>query len=201
MNTRIAPNRYSTIVAWVKIILPLVAIGVLSTLFLFAGRPDPQDALVVADIDVVGLADEQRLGQPRISGLLEDGRALRLTAERAAPLADSTDLFTAQDVSARLTLEPGLEAIITSADALMDMAAEVAELTGGVTIRRTDGVRMQTAEMMLGLSQLMAETGAVEISAPGLTLDAGAMVIGADALIHFNGGVRVLYDPSSVQEP
>ena len=180
-----------------KIILPLVAIGLLSTLFLFAGRPDPEDALIVSGIDIAGLADEQRMGRPRFAGTLEGGQALRFTAERAAALADSTDLFTAQDVAIRLTLEPGLEALLDAHDALVDMAAQTANLSGCVLVRRTDGLRLRTEEMMLGLAELSAESGAVEVTGPGLTLDAAAMRLTGDAQMHFTGGVRVLYDPHS----
>ena len=184
-----------------KIILPLVAIGVLSTLFLFAGRPDPEDALIVSDIDVAELADEQRLGRPRFAGLLEGGQSLRFTAERAAPLADSTDLFAAEDVAVRVTLSLGLEALVDAQNALVDMNAQTAELSGGVVIRRTDGLRLQTQAMTLGLASLSAESGAVEVIGPGLTLDAAAMRVIGDAQFDFTGGVRVVYTPQLNQEP
>ena len=180
-----------------KIILPLVAIAVLSTLFLFAGRPDPEDALIVSEIDVADLADEQRLGRPRFAGTLEDGQALRFTAERAAPVADSTDLFTAEDVAMRLTLEPGLEALLDAQIALVDMTAQTAELSGCVIVRRTDGLRLRTERLTLGLASLSAASGPVEAFGPGLTLDAAEMQLDGDAHMHFTGGVRVIYEPQS----
>lgn len=182
-----------------KIVLPLVAIAVLSTLFLFAGRPDPQDALIVSDVNVAELADEQRLGRPRFAGLLDGGQALRFTAERAAPLADSTDLFAAEEVALRLTLGPGLEALLDAGTALVDMGAQTADLSGCVMIRRTDGFRLRTPEMTLGLATLSAQSTAVEVIGPGLTIDAASMEITGDAVVHFNGGVRVLYDPQTSQ--
>lgn len=184
-----------------KIILPLIAIGVLSTLFLFAGRPDPEDALIVSEVDVAELADEQRLGRPRFAGMLEGGQALRFTAERAAPLADSTEIFTAETVAVRVTLEPGLEALIDAGGALVDMVGQSAELSGGVIIRRTDGVRLRTEALTLGLAALSATSGAVELMGPGLTLDAAAMEVTGDALIRFNGGVRVVYTAQPLGEP
>ncbi|MEM6608806.1 MAG: LPS export ABC transporter periplasmic protein LptC [Pseudomonadota bacterium] len=184
-----------------KITLPLVAIGVLSTLFLFAGRPDPEDALVLADIDIAELADEQRLGRPRFAGLLEGGQALRFSAERAAPLADATDLFAAEDVSVRLTLAPGLEALIDAGGALVDMSGQTAQLSGGVIIRRTDGLRLETAQLTMGLSELRAQSdGQVVVEGPGLTLEAGAMQINQAEQMHFTEWVRVVYDPASVEE-
>lgn len=201
MTTRVRTNRYSTVVAWTKIILPLIAIGVLSTLFLFAGRPDPQDALIVSDVDVADLATEQRLGRPRFAGLLEGGQALRFTAERAAPLANSTDIFTAEDVALRVTLEPGLEALLDAGGAVMDMAAQTAELSGEVIIRRTDGIRLRTQAMILSLARLSATSGAIELIGPGLTLDAAAMSITSDAQIDFTGGVRVVYTPQVPEDP
>ena len=54
-----APNTYSTVVSWAKIILPLVALGLLSTLFLFSRTPDPNRAIPFAAVDVEELAREQ----------------------------------------------------------------------------------------------------------------------------------------------
>ncbi|MEM9754343.1 MAG: LPS export ABC transporter periplasmic protein LptC [Pseudomonadota bacterium] len=197
MTTRASANRYSTLVAWVKIILPLVALGVLSTLFLFSGRPDPEAALSAAGIDVTDLAAQQRLGRPRFAGTLGDGRALVFSAERAAPVADATDLFTAEDVAARLTLEPGLEALIDAAGAFVDMAAGRAELSGGVDVMRTDGVRLSTETLELNLAELGAVApSAVSVTAPGLTIEAGGMSLTAEGRVHFSGGVRVVYDPT-----
>ena len=195
MTTRVASKRYSTLVAWTKIVLPLAAIGILSTLFLFAGRPDPEDALIVSEFNVSDLTEQQRMGRPRFAGTLEGGQALRFTAEHAAALADSADLFAAENVAVRLTLEPGLEALVDANDALVDMVAQTAQLMGCVFVRRTDGLRLRTEEMMLGLASLSATSGAVEVTGPGLTLDAAAMRLTDEAQMHFTGGVRVLYDP------
>ncbi|MBF9035911.1 hypothetical protein HKCCE2091_16815 [Rhodobacterales bacterium HKCCE2091] len=190
-----APNRYSTWIAWAKIVLPLIALAILSTLFLFSGRPDPESALPIYE-GAAELAREQRLGSPRFAGTLEDGREILFAAESAAPVPDTTDRFTAEVVSARLVLAPGLEALIDAPAADIDMVRDEATLDGGVELMRTDGLRLSTETLTLGLSAFRAEAPSeVHAEAPGLTLDAGAMAVSEDEVIRFTGGVRVLYEP------
>ncbi|MBF9029364.1 hypothetical protein HKCCE3408_03040 [Rhodobacterales bacterium HKCCE3408] len=194
-----APNLYSTLIGWAKVVLPLLAIAILSTLFLFSGRPDPEDAILFAGQEIEELARGQVLSHPRFAGTTEDGRAIVFAAESAAPVPDTSDRFTATTVTARVTLEPGLEALLDAAAAEVDMTAEEARLTGGVSVIRTDGLRLSTDVLTLGLSRLAAAApGTIEATGPGLTLTAGAMTLSeADGpqLLSFTGGVRVLYDP------
>ena len=83
-----ASNAYSRFVAWVKVILPLLALALLSTLFLFSRTPAPNRAIPFANVDVEELAREQSLGRPRFAGTLSDGREVIFTADRATPVAD-----------------------------------------------------------------------------------------------------------------
>ena len=78
-------NFYSRIVEWLRIALPLIAIGILSTLFLLSEAPDPERALPYAEVDVAQLARELRLSEPRFAGVTPEGREITLRAEAAAP--------------------------------------------------------------------------------------------------------------------
>lgn len=200
-----APNRYSTLIAWTKIVLPLAAIALLSTLFLFASRPNPEDALLISDRDIGDLAREQVLNEPRFAGTLEDGREILFTAERAAPVPETTDQFEAEGISARLVLAPGLEALLDAERADVDMTASRATLAGGVEVTRTDGMRLATDILTLGLSRMAAlAPGPVSITGPGLSLDAGAMELTEEngpQILSFTGGVRVVYDPATEDRP
>ncbi len=45
-------NTYSRVVAWLKILLPLLALAILSTLFLVARTIDPAQNIPYADVDI-----------------------------------------------------------------------------------------------------------------------------------------------------
>lgn len=194
-----APNTYSRVVAWTKVILPLMALALLSTLFLFSRSPDPERAIPFAEVDVQELAREQRVGNPRIAGTLPDGREVIFTAERAAPALTNPRLISANGVEARIDLDTDAFMLIVSGDALFDTRNETAELTENVTMTNSSGMRLNTATLLLDLAQATADAPQqVHLTGPGVDLTAGSMrlstVDGNDVAL-FNGGVRVLYEP------
>jgi len=196
-----APNTYSRVVAWTKVILPLMALGLLSTLFLFSRTPDPERAIPFAEVDVEELAREQRLGNPRIAGTLPDGREVIFTADRAAPSLTSPDRITATGVEARVDLSPESILLIGAGEAVFDLRGESADLTGAVELTTSDGYRMVTELLHFDLADSVIEApGEVRLTGQGMDLTAGAMRLssteGGDVAL-FNGGVRVLYDPGS----
>lgn len=196
-----APNTYSRVVAWTKVILPLMALALLSTLFLFARAPDPERAIPFAEVDVEELAREQRLGNPRIAGTLPDGREVIFTAERAVPSLTSPDRITATGVEARLDLNAEEILLIDAGEAEFDMRAEAGNLTGAVELTTSAGYRFTTETMRFDLGDSVVEApGEVRVTGQGLDLTAGSMRLSTGEegdVALFNGGVRVLYDPGS----
>lgn len=193
-----APNTYSQVVAWTKVILPLLALALLSTLFLFSNTPDPERAIPFAEVDVQELAREQRVGHPRFAGTLSDGREVVFTAERAAPAPTNPRLISASVVEARIDLDPETFLLIASGDALFDTQRETADLRENVDLTTSSGLRLTTTTLRLDLAASTAEAPhAVHLTGPGLDLTAGSMrlsaVDGNDVAL-FNDGVRVLYE-------
>lgn len=194
-----APNIYSTVITWVKIILPLLALALLSTLFLFSNAPDPERAIPFAEVDVEELAREQRLGAPRFAGTLEDGREVLFVAEAATPVPGEVNRISATAVQARLALNEADFMIMSAAEALLDLGESTADLGGEVLVTRSDGMRLATDRLVVSLRVLsLTAPGPVSVNGPGLDLTAGAMELrgesGAQVLV-FNEGVQVVYEP------
>ena len=57
-------NLHSTVVAWLKVALALIALAMLSTLFLFSDKIDPSDAIPFAEVDIADRIREPRLTMP-----------------------------------------------------------------------------------------------------------------------------------------
>jgi lipopolysaccharide export system protein LptC len=194
-----APNRYSTLVAWVKVALPLIALALLSTLFLFSRKPDPEDALPFAEVDVEQLAREQRLSRPRFAGTLEDGREVTLVAETAAPAAANPNRILLTGVEARVALAPGDELLLTAGTGDLELAEQRVDLVGAVDAATTAGYRLLSERITIAMDAMrVASPGPVVLRGAGITLEAGAMDLsGAEgqAFLSFTGGVRLLYEP------
>ena len=78
-------NLHSRVVSWLKIILPLAALALLSTLFLVARIGDPNATLPFTEKDLEEMASEQRVDGPDFSGTTPEGRAIRMSAQTATP--------------------------------------------------------------------------------------------------------------------
>lgn len=198
-------NSYSRFVALAKIALPLIALGILSTLFLLARTYDPERAIPYADVDVDRLIREERLSSPTFSSVTSDGAALTMSAEVVQPDRSSEDRVLASGVKARLDLPDGEIAAMNAPRAAVDNAAGQMALSGGVYMETSSGYRLGTQELVALLDRTdIRSAGEVSGDAPAGRLTAGSMRLTEDEaggyLLVFNDGVRLVYQPPNPEE-
>lgn len=192
---------HTRIVGWLKVALPILALVILATLFLVADRIDPEDALPYAEVDVAERAREPRMTAPSYAGTTSDGASLTLTAEEARPAAAGSPA-SAKGVRLDLSTPDGATTELRAATAVVDQAARLLVLSGGVTVTTGTGYRLETPEVAARLDRSGLEsrgevtaTGPLgEIRADGMRLDEDNRTPGAYLLV-FNGGVRLVYRP------
>lgn len=191
---------YSRLISWLKIILPLLALALLSTLFLVARTVDPAQTLPFADVDVEELAREQRVGKPNYSGVTDDGAAISISADHAKPDAQRDGAMTGADARAVLELENG-ETVHVSAGAIdLDNPAGLARLFNDVQLQTSDGYRLDTDELQISLdrTRLGSETlTRVDGPAGQITADTFALTRenpkNGNYLLVFKGNVKLIY--------
>lgn len=195
-------NSYSRLIFWLKIVLPLVALAVLSTLFLFSARINTDGALPYSEVDVEQLAREQRLTQPEYSSITDDGSALRINADVARPQIGATGAASARALIVRYETTGGLKIDLTSKTGRLDDAKGEVILRDGVTIKTSSGFDMVTDGLDGMLDRtLMVSQGKVTGTGPIGRIDAGHMEISrldaktGDYLLIFNQGVKLVYQP------
>ncbi|KAF0676389.1 hypothetical protein [Profundibacterium mesophilum] len=196
-------NGYSRLIAWLKIALPLAALGILSTLFLVAEQRGSRSELPYSDVDIERFLREQRIGNPNYAGLTADGSAITLSADSALPGAPSGAVRTSELIGVLETPDGG-RIDLSSSSGRIDPESDSARLGGGVVLRSSTGYRI-TAEAFtaaLGRTHLRSE-GPVRASGPAGTLEAGGMELapsGARYVLSFTDGVRLVYRPASLEE-
>ena len=194
-------DRHTRLVGWLKVILPLTALAILSTLFLVARRIDPEAALPYAEVDVEDLAREPRMTAPTYAGTTEDGSALTLSASEARPAADGTPAKAA-GLRLELATPDGGQTELLAAEAVMDDATRQVLMSGGVVLTTSSGYRLETAEVAAKLDRtglesrtpVVATGPAGEIRAESMVLSQDNRTPGAYVLV-FKGGVRLIYQP------
>lgn len=199
-----ADNAYSRFIALAKIGLPLAALALLSTLFLFSRSIDPTQSIPYAKVDVDALIREARISAPNYTGVTADGTAIAVTAKSARPDPENPDKASARSLTARMDFADGSHADIVSERGTIDTGAGLAHLEGGVVIDTSTGYRITTESLTSALEETAVATDAqVQATGPLGDLTAGAMQIDEDSttpgqyLLVFKDGVKLVYEPGN----
>lgn len=194
---------YSRVVAFLKVILPLCALALLSMLFLLSRNigGDTTAAIPFAKVELEQRAREQQITAPFFSGKTSEGHLVRFTAERALPDIDDQKVSKAEKMDARIDLTDGSHITFSSDVAQVDSNAHTTTLLGGVLITSSNGFTIRTDELTSAMRELYAHSpGRVTGTGPGGDFEAGEMVISQpegteNATLFFTNGVKLIYTP------
>ncbi len=196
-----ADNLYSQVVGWAKILLPLCAIGLLSTLFLLARSTTEPNEIVLEQVEAI--AREQRLSAPEFSGLTDDGAVIVISASTARPDTTRPDTISIDDVRLRMDNADGSNVEVTATIGEIDGRAGIASLLGLARLVTSSGYEMETNGLIAELATgLVTTDGLLEIHAPFGQLTAGKVTFqmaseGISQEMLFTDGVRLLYTPQT----
>ncbi|MBT5295666.1 MAG: hypothetical protein HOL32_08870 [Octadecabacter sp.] len=189
-------NFYSQFVGFLKVTLPLAALILMSTVFLFARAPSPETTIPYAEIQEI--AREPGLSGAQFSGVADDGSVISLTARNTRPVGD---IITADTLLAGIDTVDGTRIDISAGTGEINNSAQTARLTGLARMVTSNGYEMETAGFIANFStgRIVSE-GALEVQAPFGALTAGNLVIetpeGTDEQVMlFQNGVRLVYTP------
>lgn len=196
-------NTYSRLVAWLKILLPLLSLAILSTLFLVARSPDPGQMIPLSDAELAEMSQDQRIGRPRFAAVLANGTAISVAAAEARPEPGREGRIVGADILIDLDLggEGGGRAEFRAERMILDTIEELATLSGGVESRWPNGYAMRTETLAVALdSALVSATGGVSAEARATTLAANSFELTGDGSeaapyqLVFTGDVKLLYE-------
>lgn len=202
MAARRAFDGWSRTVGWLKVALPLTALGLLSTLFLVSNRIDPEAAIPYATVDVESRLREPRLTKPAYAGTTVDGSSLTMQAAEARPATTPGAASTAANVTATLTTPDGKRTDLRAETATIDADSHFLDLSGKVRIDNSTGYSVETEALTADLSETglkantpVSATGPVgRITADSMSLTRSQGGDGAYLLV-FKGNVKLLYQP------
>lgn len=192
---------YSRLVSWLKVILPLAALAILSTVFLVSRRYDPEASIPYSQVELDKLLRDQRISDPRYAGMTEDGAAIRIGAASATPDPEEPARLQTEDLSARIETPDGGWLDIAAGQGMLDQGGALARMAGAVHIVSSTGYDMRTEALTARLDATDIESdGAVEAEGPLGRLEAGAMTLRrvggtGDYVLDFKDGVQLVYTP------
>ncbi len=191
---------YSRLVRVLKFVLPLAALGILGTLFLFSRQIDPGKAIPLAGVDIGRILDEQGVGGARFVSSTPGGGTVRIDAERAMISGEN---MWAKNFSALVELPAG-GVIDIGADLTQYRASQQRlSISGNVHVDASPEITIETDE-------LVATNDFSQIESPGPVkadgrighITAGSMQITLDLsanrtgnLVVFQDGITLIYQP------
>ncbi|MCK0097518.1 hypothetical protein MWU60_18220 [Yoonia sp. F2084L] len=196
-----ADNLHSQIVGWAKIILPLCALALLSTLFLFARSTTEPSEIVLEEVEAI--AREQRVSAPEFSGVTDEGAIIVISAKTARPDTAQPDTVSIDDMRMRMDNANGSHVEITATTGEVDGRARVARFLGLARLETSDGYEMETNGLIAALDTgVVTSDGLLEVRAPFGQLTAGKVTFlvaseGTAQEMLFTDGVRLLYIPQA----
>ena len=195
------PDRYSRFVGWLKVVLPLLALGILSTLFLISRAVDQPSVVPFADSEVQERVTNQQVTGPYFLGTTVDGDQIAFIAETMTTPDGRTGSNRATDVDVTVDTVSGTKINVTAHQADVNLGEDISHLTGDVVVTTSQGYVLNSELLSIRMSRLeMVSPGEVTATMPMGTLDAGAMRLftpGGETGNHllFTGGVKLLYQP------
>lgn len=194
--------RRSRLVGVLKLVLPLTALALMSSVFLLASPVDPERAIPLAEIDVADRARDPRLTGARFAGVTEDGTALRIETRtaRSDPLA--TLRFHATGLELHLDRANGSRVVVRADEGMIDRDSGHFSMQGNIELIADPGYRLHTEQIRGALDRtwvnlpeaVEGQAPAGEISAGALTIERASSPSGGNRLV-FSGGVRLIYQP------
>ena len=193
-------DAYSQFVSWAKVVLPLGAIILLSTLFLIGRNVGDTSQIPYADIEEI--ARQPRLSAPKMVGMSETGGTYTIEADVARQDPDTNNGLIAEAIVVNMTTIDGIQTTVSAGVGKLDSDAKVVTLNSLARVATSDGYLMETRGLVTSLTDGSLETtDPLEVRAPYGSLTAGRLTITPDSdepqLIVFNNGVRLVYQPQS----
>ena len=205
-----ARDRYSRRVAIAKIALPLVALALLASLFVYSKTNPVRDGLIFADSELRRMASEARITNPRFSGVTTAGDAFSVSATIATPDAPRPGRIDLEDPSTSISFASGVDLATSAKTGSLDIKTNIARLAGDVFLETSTGYRVETAEIVMNFRTGNVESpDGVLATGPIGRIEAGSMQLlqdldknsgGGQSVLIFKNGVKVVYNPREPQE-
>lgn len=194
---RMASDRHTRRVRVLRVLLPLTALGLIASVFLF-----PRSFLT-ADFGLSGLSFDPseglRLTNPHMTGSTDDGRRYRIVADWALPDAPDPSVVELGPLRGELARDAVRTLTLRAAAGTYRPEANRLRLEGDVTVDSGDGhsLEVRSADVDFAMQRLSAAGPVLGRTAMG-TIEAGSMRAerGENGdLVWFEDRVRVIVTP------
>ncbi|MBO6852633.1 MAG: hypothetical protein JJ872_02585 [Marivivens sp.] len=189
---------YSQFIRWAKVILPLVALSILATLFLFAERRSGPEGLPLARLEEV--VRDEKLTEPRFAGMFGPTGTIEIAAKSLRPALEEGWDLEVDGITLDVTVDENRLNVIGGL-ALINGRLQQMDVRGLTRLSVNERYFIESRGLNFDLpAGKLTSTSQLEARTPFGSLVAGRMVIAADSeaesvRLEFTGGVKLVYTP------
>lgn len=197
-------DRHSRWVQFLKVLLPLTAITLLSTVFLLSRSVDTNLSVPFTREAIDDRLSNQAITRPNYKGVTNKGEEVQVQAQRATQGAEGSDP-SASELEGRYKLNSGGIITLDSDTGTIQPDKSTATFVGNVVIRTADGLEVTTEVLNTALDEIRGDApGLIEGTGPIGDFSAGRMRFGSeknDGAVHilFTDGVKLIYEPKKAE--
>lgn len=191
-------SSYSRMVAWLKILLPLIALGVLGTVFLFNSEDSFEPGFTFSRADIETLDKGSFIKNPQINGITQKGEPFHLNADEIRPQEGDNNLVVVTNLDGEFRFESGDWVKFIAESALMDVRAQTVRFASGGQLETSDGNMAEVASLLVHLATgevsgigIVANGPLGQVSADNFRIESND---GENRVLWFENNVRMRYD-------
>ena len=195
---------HSRRVQFLKVLLPLVAILMLSTVFLLSRTIETNVSVPFSQKDIDERLADQVVTNPNYRGTTRKGEEVQIEAIRATQGSEAS-VPTAAEFQGRLGLLGGGIITLDSNTGTIRPDQNTATFVGDVVITSTDGIEITTELLNTALDEIRGDAPG-QVNGTGIigNFSAGGMTFGTeknDGPVHiiFTDGVKLIYEPEKAE--
>ena len=192
---------YTQTINGLKVLLPLLALVLLSTMFLFARSVAPTSTIPFAKIELENRASDQRITTPFLTGQTTFGDDIKITASSAKPDPQNPQHSEVENLNAEINYANGTDLQLTAREGTVNSRRMEAELVGAVEVISSTGYRFLSETLTLNFNSGTAiSNNGISGDGPFGAFTAGAMELKIDeddvnGRFLFTNGVKLVYTP------
>jgi lipopolysaccharide export system protein LptC len=192
-------DAWSRAVSYAKVLMPLGALAILSTLFLLSRKVD-----TVIDLSGFSSADlAQTIANPRFAGVSEDGSTFQFAARAANPVAAKADQMRVDDLNLTVALNDGSSIGASATAATIDMRAKTVTMNDNPVLTTSTGYEIHADAVSIdyGTTRLVTSTG-ITVTGPAGLISADQLTLtdrgtgASDYQLVFTGNVQMTINPA-----
>jgi len=202
----------SRVVRILKIGFPMVAFGLLASVFLLSNDPLPEAGLSFSQANLAAMQDGLQVTRPQLSGASLTGDIYDFRAASVIPRDSDITAARIDALTGSIAYLGGPRVDITAASAEVDFAARELVLDTGIRLGTSDGYAATADRVTVDIAgALLTATGGVSAKGPIGTIRADTLriaptrqdpspALGKESVLNFSGSVRLSYQPVAAQQ-